>query len=135
MRKGSTIAEIRNAVDGFFCDSDAYSALWTIISPLSIPGVMRADVIKALGASERSLKPADLAEASEAFLTNSLGIRPLVSVDGVPVGGGQPGAVCEMGLRAVGLEDEPLRDDIPLEKGGVVTFLVDASKDGAMIFI
>ncbi len=43
--------------------------------------------------------------------------------------------VCEMGLRAVGLEDEPLRDDIPLEKGGVVTFLVDASKDGAMIFI
>ena len=43
--------------------------------------------------------------------------------------------VCEMGLRASGLEDEPLRDDIPLEKGGVVTFLVDASKDGAMIFI
>ncbi len=43
--------------------------------------------------------------------------------------------VCEMGLRAVGLEDAPLRDDIPLEVGGVVTFLVDASKDGAMIFI
>jgi peroxiredoxin family protein len=43
--------------------------------------------------------------------------------------------VCEMGLRAVGLEGQPLRDDIPLEEGGVVTFLNDASKDGAMIFI
>jgi hypothetical protein len=43
--------------------------------------------------------------------------------------------VCEMGLRAVGLEGQPLRDDIPLEEGGVVTFLNDASNDGAMIFI
>ncbi len=58
-----------------------------------LPGVMRADVIKALGAAERTLKPADLAGASEAFLTNALGIRPLVSVDGVDIGGGQPGPV------------------------------------------
>ena len=43
--------------------------------------------------------------------------------------------VCEMGLRAMGLEGEPLRDDIPLEEGGLVTFLSDASKDGAVIFI
>ncbi len=43
--------------------------------------------------------------------------------------------VCEMGLRARGLEDEPLRNDIPLEEGGVVTFLNDASKDGAVIFV
>ncbi len=43
--------------------------------------------------------------------------------------------VCEMGLRASSLEGEPLRDDIPLEAGGVVTFLADASKDGAMLFI
>ena len=43
--------------------------------------------------------------------------------------------VCEMGLRAEGLEGLPLRDDIPLEEGGVVTFLNDASKDGAVIFI
>ena len=43
--------------------------------------------------------------------------------------------VCEMGLRAIGLEGQPLRDDIPIEEGGVVTFLNDASKDGAMIFI
>jgi len=43
--------------------------------------------------------------------------------------------VCEMGLRAVGLEGQPLRDDIPLEQGGVVTFLSDASKDGAMLLL
>ncbi len=43
--------------------------------------------------------------------------------------------VCEMGLRAMGLEEEPLRDDVPLQKGGVVTFLNDASKDGAVVFI
>jgi len=43
--------------------------------------------------------------------------------------------VCEMGLRAEGMEGEPLRDDIPLQQGGVVTFLNDASKDGALFFI
>ncbi len=43
--------------------------------------------------------------------------------------------VCEMGLRARGLENMPLRDDLPIEAGGVVTFLNDASKDGAMIFV
>ena len=43
--------------------------------------------------------------------------------------------VCEMGLRARGLENLPLRDDIAIEEGGVVSFLNDASKDGAMIFV
>ena len=43
--------------------------------------------------------------------------------------------VCEMGLRAEGMEGEPLRDDIPLQQGGVVTFLNDASKDGVLLFI
>jgi len=66
-----------------------------------LPGVMRADVIKALGAAERSLRPADLAEASEAFLTNSLGIRPLVSVVGVAIGDGQPGPVCKEAQKIV----------------------------------
>lgn len=66
-----------------------------------LPGVMRADAIKALGAAERTLKPADLTGASEAFLTNSLGIRPLVSVDGVAIGDGQPGPVCEEAQKIV----------------------------------
>jgi predicted peroxiredoxin len=43
--------------------------------------------------------------------------------------------VCEMGLRAEGMEGEALRDDIPLQQGGVVTFLNDASKDGALLLI
>lgn len=64
------------------------------ISDGALPGVMRADVIRALGAKERTLAPADLARASEAFLTNSLGIRALVTVDGQAIGDGRPGPVC-----------------------------------------
>lgn len=43
--------------------------------------------------------------------------------------------VCEMGLKAVGLERQDLREDIPVEEGGVVTFVTDASADGTMLFI
>ena len=54
----------------------------------ALPGVMRADVMERLGGRECPLAPDDLARASEAFLTNSLGIRPLCAVDGVPLGPG-----------------------------------------------
>ena len=43
--------------------------------------------------------------------------------------------VCEMGLRAKGLEKTALRPDINIEHSGVVTFLNDASKDGAVVLI
>jgi len=43
--------------------------------------------------------------------------------------------VCEMGLRAMDLDHDTLRDDVPIQDGGVVTFLNDASKDGAMVFV
>jgi peroxiredoxin family protein len=43
--------------------------------------------------------------------------------------------VCEMGLKALGMDPDGLRPDVPVAKGGVVTFLADASKDGAMIFV
>lgn len=59
----------------------------------ALPGVMRAEVIKVLAAAECTLKPADLAIASEAFLTNSLGIKPLIMVDGAPIGDGKSGPV------------------------------------------
>ena len=59
----------------------------------ALPGVMRAEVIKVLAAAKRTLKPADLAIASEAFLTNSLGIKPLIMVDGAPIGDGKSGPV------------------------------------------
>lgn len=43
--------------------------------------------------------------------------------------------VCEMGLKALGMDPDDLRPDVPITKGGVVTFLADASKDGAMVFV
>lgn len=43
--------------------------------------------------------------------------------------------VCEMGLRALGIDASTLRPGLPLEQGGIVTFLADASKDGAMMFV
>ncbi|MFH1805770.1 MAG: DsrE/DsrF/DrsH-like family protein [Pseudomonadota bacterium] len=43
--------------------------------------------------------------------------------------------VCEMGLRALGLEHEKRRDDLAIEVGGVVTFLNDARQSGEMLFI
>ncbi|MBI5165339.1 MAG: DsrE/DsrF/DrsH-like family protein [Magnetospirillum sp.] len=43
--------------------------------------------------------------------------------------------VCEMGLKALGMDPDTLRPDVPITKGGVVTFLADASKHGAMVFV
>jgi peroxiredoxin family protein len=43
--------------------------------------------------------------------------------------------VCEMGLRALGLDAASLRADVPVSQGGVVSFLADASRDGAMVFV
>ena len=43
--------------------------------------------------------------------------------------------VCEMGLRALDITRDDLRDDIDFKEGGVVSFLNAASKDGAVLFI
>lgn len=42
---------------------------------------------------------------------------------------------CEMGLRAAGIAEADLDPDLSVEIAGVVTFLGDASKTGAMLFI
>ena len=42
---------------------------------------------------------------------------------------------CEMGLRATGMEARDLDPDLGVEIAGVVTFLGDAPKTGAMVFI
>ena len=65
----------------------------------ALPGIMRAEVIDRLGAEERSLGCEDFSRASEAFITNSLAIRPLLVVDGVAIADGQPGEMTER-LRA-----------------------------------
>jgi branched-chain amino acid aminotransferase len=69
----------------------------------ALPGIMRAEVIGRVGAEERSLGREDLRRASEAFITNSLGIRPLLLVDGMAIADGRPGALTER-LRAWFLE-------------------------------
>lgn len=43
--------------------------------------------------------------------------------------------VCEMGLKALGIDRATLRDDVRFAEGGVATFLDGASRDGAMLFI
>lgn len=43
--------------------------------------------------------------------------------------------VCEMGLRAEGLEDTPSIQSLNVERTGVVTFLNDASPEGSIIYI
>jgi len=43
--------------------------------------------------------------------------------------------VCEMGLRATGINQDDLRDDVSIATGGIVTFLNDASRHGQMILI
>ena len=43
--------------------------------------------------------------------------------------------VCDLGLKARGLAAEALRADVPVEIAGAVTFLEDASRTGAMVFI
>lgn len=43
--------------------------------------------------------------------------------------------VCELGLRAVGLALEDLRDDLGIRETGAVTFLNDAGPDAQMVFV
>ncbi|MCG8509483.1 MAG: aminotransferase class IV [Rhodospirillales bacterium] len=59
----------------------------------ALPGTMRAAVIDALDAAEESLGAARLEAASEIFLSNSAGIRPVVKLEGQPVGNARPGPV------------------------------------------
>ncbi|HYG90894.1 MAG TPA: DsrE family protein [Azospirillum sp.] len=43
---------------------------------------------------------------------------------------------CEMGLKALGLPPgAELRPDVPVQRGGVVTFLNEGSANGAMLFV
>lgn len=67
-----------------------------------LPGIMRAQVLalaKNLGvtAIQEKVYPQDFYRADESFLTNSLmGVMPLVSFDGNPIGKGSPGPITHM---------------------------------------
>lgn len=58
----------------------------------ALPGIMRRALIERCGAVEASLKQGDLMAATAVFLSNSLGLKPVASVDGLPVGDGRSAA-------------------------------------------
>ena len=71
--------------------SACYANLFAVIDgrlitpPLTdgpLPGIARARVLAAMDGGEQSLTPEDLARAEEVFLTNSLGVRSVVDLDG-----------------------------------------------------
>ena len=43
--------------------------------------------------------------------------------------------VCELGFRATGLTRDDLRSDVDISDGSAVSFLVDASRHGALLYI
>jgi branched-chain amino acid aminotransferase len=55
----------------------------------ALPGIMRSVLIERCGAVEASLLPADLATADAVFLSNSLGLRPVATLDGAAMGDGR----------------------------------------------
>jgi branched-chain amino acid aminotransferase len=61
-----------------------------------LPGVARADVILLTRAEERTISRDTLAKATEVFLTNALGLRPVIEIDGVPVGDGEAGLITQL---------------------------------------
>ena len=84
----STIANLFLMING--------ALLTPPVSDGALPGVMRADLIARFRAEEHSLEVDDLARAEEAFLTNAIGIRPLIDVAGQPIGDGEPGLITQM---------------------------------------
>lgn len=69
-----------------------------VTSPLTdgaLPGIMREILIERCRAAEAPLLTEDLLGADAAFLSNSLGLRPLASLDGKPLGA-RPDAIAAL---------------------------------------
>ncbi|MGB8842852.1 MAG: aminotransferase class IV [Aliidongia sp.] len=54
----------------------------------ALPGIARGVLIERCGAIEATLRPADLLNAGAVFLSNSLGLRMVASIDGAMIGDG-----------------------------------------------
>lgn len=85
---------------------------------------------RALRPSEAGLAPL----AADAALT-AKGIGGLEELLAACVALGATVMVCETGLRAEGLDLAHLRPDVPISPGGLVSFLADATADGAVVFV
>ncbi|WP_247891175.1 aminotransferase class IV [Azospirillum aestuarii] len=70
----------------------------------ALPGIRRALILERGNAGEAPLSVADLLGAGEAFLTNSLGVRPLLRVDGQAIGAGRVGPVTTALLKDIAAE-------------------------------
>lgn len=86
----ATIAEATAA--NVFCVIDGTVAT-PPVSDGALPGVMRELVMTHLDVTEASITEADLSQADEVFLTSSISIRPVISINSIRVGMGQPGPV------------------------------------------
>jgi branched-chain amino acid aminotransferase len=84
----STVANIFVLVEGLVATPP--------VSDGALPGVMRADVMALARGVEASISPEMLLSASEIFLSNALGIRSVVSIEGQPVGDGEPGLITQL---------------------------------------
>ncbi len=84
----STVANIFVLVDGFM--------LTPPVADGALPGIMRAEAIKLARAEEGEIPLEKLMRASEVFLTNALGVRPVTHIDGQPVGEGEPGLITQL---------------------------------------
>ena len=60
------------------------------------PGLLRTDLLVKFRGQELALAVDDIGRAEEAFLSNALGIRPLIEVASQAIGDGAPGLVTQM---------------------------------------
>ncbi|WP_246472488.1 aminotransferase class IV [Azospirillum tabaci] len=70
----------------------------------ALPGIRRALILEWGDAEEAPVSVDELLGAEEAFLTNSLGLRPLLRVDGQAIGAGTVGAVTAALLKGIATE-------------------------------
>ncbi len=84
----TTIANIFALVDGVVVTPP--------IAEGALPGVMRADVLKLARGEERPITVEMLKAASEVFVSNALGLRGVIAIDGQPIGDGEPGLITQM---------------------------------------
>lgn len=62
----------------------------------ALPGIARAEAIALTRAEERTVTAETISRATEMFLTNALGLRPVIAVDGAAVGDGAPGLITQL---------------------------------------
>lgn len=84
----TSVANVFVLVDGYL--------LTPPVADGALPGIMRGEALKLARGEERTVAPEMLARASEVFLTNSLGVRPVTHIDGAPVGDGEPGLITQL---------------------------------------